>query len=293
MIYLGQYPNFRNAIDDTEVFDLLKQRITVGVIGGAFAIVILCLDVKFLAAALALISVIGLSEIYSATGILKKQNKLCIFGYIYTAVLFAVITLTSKAAFSLGIAAVIFGMILLIYMIFNHDTIGFSEISEIFFSTMYVTVLFAHIVLVRREPAGKYIVWIIFITAWLSDTMAFAIGRRFGKNKLIPEISPNKTVEGAVGGLAGSVIFNLIFGLICSSFFGRSVYYIPLIILSVIAGIMSQLGDLAASCIKREHGIKDFSKLLAGHGGILDRFDSVLFVAPVVYYFVILFSVIA
>ena len=134
---------------------------------------------------------------------------------------------------------------------------------------------------------------LVFVTAWLSDTVAFAVGKKFGKNKLLPEISPKKTVEGAVGGLAGSVIFNLILGIVCSVAFKLNVNYLSLFFVSIVAGVMSQLGDLAASSIKREYGIKDFSKLLPGHGGMLDRFDSVLFVAPTVYYFVVIFSVFA
>ena len=272
---------------------MLKQRITVGVIGAVFAVLVLCLGVKFVAAAVALVALIGLSEIYSAVGLLKTQNKLCVFGYIYTAAVFVIVTISSRPAFALGILSCIYGIGLLVYMIFNHNVVGFAEVSELFFSTSYVTVLLAHIVILRKETLGNYFIWIVFITAWLSDTMAFAVGRRFGRIKLLPEVSPKKTVEGALGGLAGSVLFNLIFGVICSSFFGRSVYYMQLILLALVAGAMSQLGDLAASCIKREHGIKDFSNLLPGHGGILDRFDSVLFVAPVVYYFVVIFSVIA
>lgn len=272
---------------------MLKQRLIVGIVGAVFAVLVLCLGVNFVAGAVALISLIGLSEIYSATGLLKKQNKLCIFGYVYNIILFVVITISSQPAFALGVLLSIFGIALLVYMIFNHDYIGFSEIAEFFFSTAYVVALFAHIVILRKEPLGNYFIWIIFITAWLSDTMAFAVGKKFGRNKLIPEVSPKKTVEGALGGLVGSLVFNMIFGVVCSVVFGRSVYYLELALLAIIAGAMSQLGDLAASCIKREHGIKDFSNLLPGHGGVLDRFDSVLFVAPVVYYFVVIFSVIA
>ncbi len=272
---------------------MLKQRITVGVIGAAFAVLVLCLGVKTVATVMSLIALIGLSEIYSATGILKKQNKLCMMGYIYTVLLYLAIVLSKNAVLALGIGVVIYAAFLMVYMIFNHDIIGFNEISELFFSTMYVTALFSYIILVRKLPVGNFVIWIIFITAWLSDTAAFAVGRRFGKNKLIPEVSPKKTVEGAAGGLAGSLLFNLIFGLICSNVFGCTVNYLMLSVLAIVAGVMSQLGDLAASCIKREHGIKDFSNLLPGHGGILDRFDSVLFVAPVVYYFVIIFKVIA
>ena len=272
---------------------MLKQRLTVGLIGAVFAILILCLNVKFVSAAIALIVLVGLSEIYSATGLLKRHNRLCLFGYVYSVLLFISLAITSDAALALGIAVTLYGLILLVYMIFNHDTIGFSEIAELFFATMYVAVPFAYIVLIRKVPAGNYLIWIVFITAWLSDTMAFAVGRKFGRNKLIPEVSPKKTVEGAIGGLAGSVIFNFILGVVCSVIFDCAVYYLPLVALAIIAGVMSQLGDLAASCIKREHGIKDFSNLLPGHGGVLDRFDSVLFVAPVVYYFVIIFTVIA
>lgn len=272
---------------------MLKQRLTVGIIGAVFAIFILCLNVQFVAAAIALVVIVGLSEIYNATGLLKTQNKLCIFGYLYSILVFVILAITKESALALGILISLFGLALLVYMVFNHETIGFSEISQFFFATMYVVALFAHIVLIRQLDMGKYLIWIVFITAWLSDTLAFAVGLKFGRNKLIPSVSPKKTVEGAIGGLAGSVIFNLIFGMVCSFGFNRAVSYLPLIILAIIAGVMSQLGDLAASCIKRERGIKDYSNLLPGHGGVLDRFDSVLFVAPVVYYFVIIFNVIA
>lgn len=272
---------------------MLKQRITVGVIGAAFAILVLCLGVKTLAVAMGLIALIGLSEIYSATGILKKHNKLCIAGYIYTITLYCVLVFLKNAPQALGIGVAVYAAFLMIYMIFNHDKIGFGDIAEIFFATMYVSALFAYVILIRKLNVGNFAIWIIFITAWLSDTAAFAVGRRFGANKLIPEVSPKKTVEGAIGGLAGSLVFNIIFGLICSDVFGCTVNYLALSILAIVAGVMSQLGDLTASCIKREHGIKDFSNLLPGHGGVLDRFDSVLFVAPVVYYFVIIFKVIA
>lgn len=272
---------------------MLKQRITVGVIGAAIAVLILCLGVKTLTAVVSLLALIGLSEIYSATGMLKRQNKLCMIGYIYTVLLYIVIVFVKNASIALGIGVICFAAFLMIYMIFNHDTIGFAEVSELFYSTMYVTALFSYIIMVRKLPTGIFSIWFIFITAWLSDTVAFMVGRRFGKNKLIPEVSPKKTVEGAVGGLAGSLIFNLIFGLVCSNVFGCTVNYLMLAVLALVAGAMSQLGDLTASCIKREHGIKDYSNLLPGHGGILDRFDSVLFVAPIVYYFVIIFKVIA
>ncbi len=272
---------------------MLKQRLTVGIIGGIFAIMVLCLNVEIVSIVIGLVAVVGLSEIYNATKILKVQNKLCIFTYLYSIVSYVVLAFSTKPAFALALLVVVYGFALLVYTVFNHEYCDFESVSHLFFQSMYVIVLFAHIVLVRKLPQGKFLVWIIFITAWLSDTMAFAVGKSFGKNKLMPEISPKKTVEGALGGLAGSVLFNLIFGIVCSVGFKLNVNYFALICLALLAGTMSQLGDLVASCIKREHNIKDYSNLLPGHGGILDRFDSVLFVAPTVYYFVVIFSVFA
>jgi len=272
---------------------LLKHRLLVGGIGGALAIFILCLGAEIVSAVLGIISLIGLSEMYNATGMLKRQNKLCLFSYLYFFATCIILAFVPDSAVALSLMVFIYGAALLIYTVFNHETCDFSTVCELFFQTAYVAVLFGYIILVRKLPLGRFLVWIIFITAWLSDTIAFAVGKNFGKNKLIPEISPKKTVEGALGGLAGSVLFNLIFGIVCSVGFRINVNYFALLCLSLIAGAMSQLGDLVASCIKREHGIKDYSNLLPGHGGILDRFDSVLFVAPTVYYFVVIFSVLA
>lgn len=270
---------------------MLKERILVGVIGGIIAIVLLLLGPKVISIALAFIALIGLSEIYNATGILKIQKKLCLASYLYCLAVFITLAFVPYKDFVLNIFAVAYALGLLIYAVFNHEYCGFDDVCKMFFQTMYVIFLFAHIILVRCLPYGSYLVWIIFITAWLSDTTAFTVGKLFGRNKLLPEISPKKTIEGALGGLLGSVIFNLIFVAIVGAVKDWNVNYLSIIILSLIAGVLSQLGDLVASSIKREHNIKDYSNLLPGHGGVLDRFDSVLFVAPAVYYFVFIFPV--
>lgn len=273
---------------------MLRKRLTVGIVGGIIAILLLlCPNTLIISAVVGIISVIGLSEIYNTTHILKKNNKLCLYTYVYCFVSFIILGLVPDAGSVLALLTFIYGAGLLIYMVFNHDKYEFNSVCELFFQSCYVFVLFAHIILVRKLPFGEYLVWIIFITAWLSDTMAFFVGKYFGKNKLMPEISPKKTVEGAIGGLFGSFLFNLIFALICSAAFKLTVNYLAVICLSVVAGVLSQLGDLVASSIKREHNIKDYSNLLPGHGGVLDRFDSVLFVAPTVYYFVVIFTIFA
>ncbi len=272
---------------------MLKQRLTVGIIGGIFMIAVLLADVRVLSLVLGVISVIGLSEMYNATGILKKQNKLCMFSYIYSMLLFIFIGFMPTPALVLAAMLFVYVFCLIVYMIFNHETCDFSSVCSLFFQTVYVSVSFSHVVLLRRLEYGNYLIWFVFITAWLSDTMAYAVGLKFGRNKLIPSISPKKTVEGAFGGLGGAVLFNLIYGLICSFGFDLQVNYFLLIVMALVAGVISQLGDLSASCIKREYNLKDYSNLLPGHGGIIDRFDSVLFIAPAIYYFVVIFPVIA
>ena len=261
---------------------MLKQRLIVGAIGAVFMIAVLLADVRIISLVVGIMAVIGLSEIYNATGVLKKQNKLCLFSYAYTLVMYIALGFLPNAGTTVAAFVFIYIVLLFAYMMFNQE----SEF-------VYVSVFFAHVILVRKLEYGEYIMWFIFVTAWLSDTLAYAVGLKFGRNKLIPSISPKKTVEGAIGGLAGSLIFNLIFAIICSTAFDLQINYFAVILLALVAGAVSQFGDLAASSIKREYNLKDYSNLLPGHGGILDRFDSVLFVAPIVYYFVVIFPVVA
>ena len=120
---------------------------------------------------------------------------------------------------------------------------------------------------------------LVFITAWVSDSMAYIVGSLIGKHKLIPEVSPKKTVEGAVGGVVFAIIGCLLYGLIIELLTDVEANYLSLSLIGLTLSVVSQLGDLIASLIKREYGVKDYSNLLPGHGGIMDRFDSVLAVS--------------
>ena len=133
---------------------------------------------------------------------------------------------------------------------------------------------------------GKVLVWILFISAWSTDTFAYFSGLTFGKHKLCPAISPKKTVEGSIGGILGCIICTELYAYIIASVNNLEFSWINAGLCAFTASIISQIGDLAASCIKREHGAKDYGNLIPGHGGVLDRFDSVLFIAPVVYYLI-------
>ena len=132
---------------------------------------------------------------------------------------------------------------------------------------------------------GYLYVWLIFIISFATDIFAYFIGRRFGSHKLIPSVSPKKTIEGSMGGVVASVVFSVLFGLIFKLQIG------PIFLVGLLGSAVAQMGDLIASSIKRYVGIKDFGRLIPGHGGILDRFDSVLLVAPYVYLILSLFAV--
>lgn len=147
----------------------------------------------------------------------------------------------------------------------------------------YVVFFSFHVTLVEQTGIYGRLVWLVVITAFGTDVMAYFSGFFFGKHKLCPKISPKKTIEGSIGGILGSVILSGIFG-----YFFMPDILTHCMIIGVLGGIVSQFGDLTASIFKRKMGIKDYGNLIPGHGGILDRFDSVLFTGPMVYYYIIL-----
>lgn len=148
----------------------------------------------------------------------------------------------------------------------------------------YVIYFSYHVSLVEQIPQYGILVWLVFLTAFGTDTMAYFTGLTIGKHKLCPRISPKKTIEGSVGGILGSVIFCGLFG-----YFFAPIVFVHCLVIGFLGGIVSQFGDLTASIFKRKMGIKDYGNLIPGHGGILDRFDSVLFTAPMVYYYIMIF----
>ncbi|WP_312353527.1 phosphatidate cytidylyltransferase [Aminipila sp.] len=147
----------------------------------------------------------------------------------------------------------------------------------------YVVFFSFHVTLVEQTGEYSSLVWLIFFTAFGTDIMAYFTGFAIGKHKLCPSISPKKSIEGSVGGILGSVALCALFG-----YFVFPRLMMHCIIMGILGGIVSQFGDLTASIFKRKMGIKDYGNLIPGHGGILDRFDSVLFTAPLIYYYITL-----
>ena len=159
--------------------------------------------------------------------------------------------------------------------------LGFFDIAAVFISVTYVTVSFTSMSLTRYMPNGVYIFALVFVAAWMCDVFAYFTGRFFGKHKLAPHLSPKKTVEGSIGGVIFAILGCMLYGFIVSMFTELSARYLVLALLGLVLSIISQIGDLWASLIKREYGIKDYSRMLPGHGGVMDRFDSILAISTV------------
>lgn len=174
-------------------------------------------------------------------------------------------------------------IIMSLLYLFNIEHRELADAMATLTGIFYVIFLSFHVTLVEQIAEYGIMVWLIFLTAFGTDSMAYFSGYVFGKHKLAPKISPKKTIEGSIGGILGSVLFCALFG-----YFVIPHLLLHCIILGILGGVISQFGDLTASIFKRKMGIKDYGNLIPGHGGILDRFDSVLFTAPMVYYYIVL-----
>ena len=230
-------------------------------------------------------SVLGLAAAYEMVGCvgLRKNVWIAVPSYL-TAIVLPQLVRISEDPLPLVFAVCIVYMILVFAAtVFSRGTLDYTIASSAFTGVFYVTVAFTSIVFLR--DIGKYFYLLVFVGPWSSDTFAYICGRLFGKHKLIPEVSPKKTVEGAIGGVIFAGISYIVYALIIKNFFDSSVApnYIVMMIAGMIVSVISQIGDLIASVIKRRFGIKDYGWVFPGHGGVLDRFDSVLLTAPVLY----------
>ena len=172
-------------------------------------------------------------------------------------------------------------------VVFRFPNLKSDQLVSAVFSFIYAPMMLSFIYLLRIKPAGIYLAFLPFI-AWICDTCAYFAGSLMGKHKLCPGLSPKKTVEGAVGGVIGSVLVGMIFGYVFtfSGSTGMSVMrsVLSFAVITCAASIFSQIGDLIASAIKRDRGIKDYGRIIPGHGGIMDRFDSVIFITPIIFF---------
>lgn len=235
--------------------------------------------------AIALVSVLAVYEIILALG-LSKNLILLIPCLIFAAVLpFIEIPFWREAAYF------IYTVVIFAALIFYHSFITFREVGVIYSMTLMISTALETIVNLRSlgSPHGMFYVIIAIFSAWVADIGGFFAGSFFGKHKLCPGISPKKTVEGLIGSFVLNITAMLLAGYVFQAIYyscGIRVSYLPLLIIGTVGTVISVLGDLSFSLIKRSCHIKDFSEIIPGHGGVLDRFDSVIFEAPFVYFLV-------
>ena len=256
---------------------MFKTRLISGIVLVIIALATIISGSWILFFTLLAVSLIGMRELYKVMKVSDEHvTVLELVGYL-GAVLYYI---AMKADFgNYGTMAIIISMILILFVyVFGYPKYHAEQVVAAFFGVVYVAVMLSFIYLTRSLPDGKFLVWLIFLCSWGCDTCAYCVGMLIGKHKMAPVLSPKKSIEGAVGGVAGAALLGVIYAAATQ---GKMAEYA---LICAVGALISMVGDLAASAIKRNQNIKDYGKLIPGHGGILDRFDSVIITAPVIYY---------
>lgn len=267
------------------------KRLISGVVLLAIAIATMALGNYYLLAILYLISMIAYRELTKVMGTAQPEkgfNALELVGFLGITAYYATCYLTARLEWDprllLAVIMVTFLGELFVYVI-TFPKYNATQVSAAFFAFLYAPVMLAFTFLTRELPQGIYLVWLILISSWGCDTCAYSVGVLIGKKKIFPVLSPKKSLEGCIGGVVGTMIIAALYGhfFVEASFPDKSVFWIIALICGV-GAVCSMVGDLAASAIKRNHQVKDYGHLIPGHGGIMDRFDSMIVTAPLVYF---------
>lgn len=265
-------------------------RLASGVVLVVIALVTLIVGGPLLAGTLGLISLAAYLELVRAAGIQKekKWNGLTVTGLAGVAVYYIMLYFCKNPSPEIPVITGVFMAMLFVYVV-RFPVYRSEQVFAAFFSFVYAPVMFSFIYQTRLLPYGNYIVWLILISSWGCDTCAYVVGMLIGKKKIFPVLSPKKSLEGCIGGVMGAALIGFLYSyfVIEGAMQGQSVSWIVAAICGA-GAVMSQMGDLAASAIKRNHDIKDYGKIIPGHGGIMDRFDSVIVTAPLIYFLAML-----
>lgn len=228
-----------------------------------------------------IIAIVAINEYFKAISKVCKPIKLV--GYL-SCILVALVSFIPEQYISwIIIFAIPFILLILFAKVIATDMkTTFKDMAYTFFGICYIPIFIIFLSLINGMNYGKILLGYLFIAAWGTDTCAYCVGCKFGKHKF-SKVSPKKSIEGCIAGTLGSVVIMLIYTSILNNCFSFEYSYFSISILGIVLSLIGQLGDFSASCIKRYVDIKDYSNLLPGHGGMLDRIDSVLFIAPFAY----------
>lgn len=231
------------------------------------------------------ISIIAMMSLYEYFNSFKDQNKGCRWIAYLAAVVIALLHIVPQENLLKIIAMMIpiSILVLFIQVIVTNMKYTIKDVAITLFGICYIVFFLMHIAMLRGTSNGKITVWYVLLAAWGTDIFAYCIGKRFGKHKF-SQISPNKSIEGCIAGIIGAIALMLVYTWGCNTYLGMNFSYCTIIVIAILLSLIGQVGDFAASSIKRYTGIKDFSNLIPGHGGMLDRIDSVIFIAPFAYF---------
>jgi phosphatidate cytidylyltransferase len=256
-----------------------------GIVLVVLAILFILTGGDVLLAVTGIISLIGMFELYRVF----KMEKSVLAVISYAAAVVYYLNLRFDILQDMMLLLIAFMTLLMFVFVFAYPKFHTTQIMGAFFGFFYVAVMLSYVYHIRMLAHGVYLAFLIFLCSWGCDTCAYCVGKLFGKHKMTPKLSPKKSIEGAVGGVVGAALLTALYCFIFRTPMELDTAGILTIsVIAAIAALISMVGDLTASAIKRNYDIKDYGHLIPGHGGILDRFDSMIITAPIIYYLAVM-----
>lgn len=270
---------------------MFGPRLASGIVLIIIALVTMSFGGWALAGILLAISLVGYRELTKALNAADKGGKFNLLeyaGFVGIILYYAAVYFSGDSTLLLMCIVGMFMVQMLLYVV-TFPKFQAMQVVSSFFSFVYAPVMLSFVYLTRATSQGIYMVWLILISSWGCDTCAYVVGKLIGKKKIFPVLSPKKSLEGCIGGVLGAALIGGLYGhfFVEAAFPDQTVKWL-LALICALGAVMSQVGDLAASAIKRNHNIKDYGTLIPGHGGIMDRFDSMIVTAPMTYFLSIL-----
>lgn len=265
---------------------MFKTRLLSGIVLVILALIVIISGGYTTLFSLLAISLVGMYELYRVFHL--EQTTLAMAAYLTATVFYCNLKwqwITDPLMFVMALL-----IILMFVYVFSYPKYEAKDVMAVFFGMFYVAVMLSYVYQIRMLTNGVFLAFLIFICSWGCDTCAYCVGVLIGKHKMAPVLSPKKSIEGAVGGVLGTAILTVLYTYIFRAQMGldtRSI--LVLSVISMVAAMISMVGDLTASAIKRNYEIKDYGTLIPGHGGIMDRFDSMMITAPIIYYLAVYF----
>lgn len=270
----------------------MKTRVTFGVVGAIFVVLALFVFPPIVAQITMMVLSVAAAQEFTAA-IAGRDNKTLQLAAMVLALGMSMASARESYDIYFTRAMLFVGAVVLFAILLRcHEKMGFAELAGAYFGGILIPYLLMSLIrmFTMTEANGKIYILIPLLAAWGSDTFALFAGMAFGKHKLAPVISPKKTIEGSIGGVVGAVVLMVLYGIAANALADAGLSILLCVAIGLFGAVLGQVGDLSFSIVKRKSGIKDYGKIFPGHGGVLDRFDSVIFVAPAVELLLHLFT---